>query len=96
MKNNKAVNTVENMRDSIQNAAKTVGDAADHAAKTVSNAANHATEKVSGAAGHAADKVAEADEKRTNIGKGIKEGYHEVKKDIQRTAQDISEELKKS
>jgi hypothetical protein len=53
-------------------------------------------EKVGDAASYAAEKVAETDEKITNIGKGIKEGYQEIKKDIQRTTQDISEELKRS
>jgi hypothetical protein len=32
----------------------------------------------------------------TSIGKDIKEGYNEIKKDIQRTAEDVSKELKKS
>lgn len=73
----KAVNTIEDIKDTVQKKAEAVKDSTTHAAKDVRNF------------------IKDVHGKKEGVEKDIKNGLHELKQDINETAEDIANEIKR-
>jgi gas vesicle protein len=71
----KALNTAETIRETVQKKAATMHDSAAHAAQEVR------------------DVIEKAHGKPEDVMKNLKDGYHEIKQDIQYTAEKISDDI---
>lgn len=81
----KAVNTVETIKDTVQKKGEEVKDSAAHTL-------NYGTDAVK----EVGNVIKNMQGKTEGVKKDIKEGYHEITKDIHETVENISNELNKS